>query len=98
MFLSPLHALRARARLALDDALGIAAQGRQRGVGAAQLERLAAEIPLIAGPAGHVALGMGIGKVWDGQKEGSKTLRNENSGEKPRWSMSCCCICKSPRA
>jgi TRAP-type mannitol/chloroaromatic compound transport system substrate-binding protein len=28
-------------------------------VGAAQLESLAAEIPLIAGPAGHVALGMG---------------------------------------
>mmetsp|Transcript_33389 Transcript_33389/g.71938 ORF Transcript_33389/g.71938 Transcript_33389/m.71938 type:complete len:574 (-) Transcript_33389:502-2223(-) len=56
VFLSPLHALRARARLALDDALGIAAQGRQRGVGAAQLERLAAEIPLIAGPAGHVAV------------------------------------------
>lgn len=59
MFLGPVHALRTRARLALDDALGIAAKRRQRGVGAAQLESLAAEIPLIAGPAGHVALGMG---------------------------------------
>lgn len=61
MFPGPVHALRTRARLALDDALGIAAQRRQRGVGAAQLERLAAEIPLTAGPAGHVALGMGMG-------------------------------------
>ena len=63
ILLGPIDALLAGAGLTVQSALRVAAQGRQGGVRASQLEVLAAEVALIARPGLSLVICEGVCRV-----------------------------------